>query len=105
MHNQVFVLSRSGDRRKYTDLSHEFTKLDNPEQGKSLAEEFFAGKRLLVVTYAEGLGDREFTAAARDHFLAFTEYYFGGTTLERVVTNDRGEAMFEIYYLDASAPR
>ena len=105
MHNQVFVLSRSGDRSKYTDLSREFTKLDNPEQGKSLAEEFFAGKRVLVLAYAEGLGDREFTAAARDHFLAFAEYYFGGSRLERVVTNDRGEAMFEIYYLDARAPR
>jgi len=27
MHNQVFVLSRSGDRSKYTDLSEEFFKL------------------------------------------------------------------------------
>jgi len=105
MHNQVLVLSRSGDRSKYTDLSREFTKLDNPEQGKSLAEEFFAGKRVLVLAYAEGLGDRQYTAAARDHFLSFAKYYFGGTRLERVVTNDRGEAMFAIYYVDARARR
>ena len=104
MHNQVFVLSRSGDRSKYTDLSREFTELDNLEQGKSLAEEFFAGKRVLVLAYAEGLGDRT-TAATRDHFLSFAKYYFGGTRLERVVTNDRGEAMFTIYYVDARARR
>ena len=104
MHNQVFVLSRSGDRSKYTDLSREFTELDNPQQGKSLAEEFFAGKRVLVLAYPEGLGDRT-TAATRDHFLSFAKYYFGGTRLERVVTNDRGEAMFAIYYVDARARR
>jgi hypothetical protein len=103
MHNQVFVLSRSGDRSKYTDLSREFTKLDNPEQGKLLAEEFFAGKRVLVLAYAEGLGDRTYTGGARDHFLSFAKYYFGGIRQERVVTNDRGEAMFAIYYVDARA--
>jgi hypothetical protein len=57
-----------------------------------------------VLAYAEGLGDRT-TAATRDHFLSFAKYYFGGIRQERVVTNDRGEAMFAIYYVDARARR
>jgi hypothetical protein len=99
MSEQVFVLSRSSDRSKYADLWVEFTALDRPEQGKRLAEQFFAGKRVLVLAYV--VPSDEGAGVAREHFLSFARYYFGGARRERFITNDRGEPIFGIYYVDA----
>jgi hypothetical protein len=96
IYEAAFVLSRPNNRSKYTDLGSKFTPLAKPEQGKGLVEQVFAGKRVLVLAYANrGAG------AAREHFLAFAKYYFGGARLERLIANDRGEPIFEIYYVDA----
>jgi len=76
IYNQAFVLSRSTDRSKYTDLWSEFTLLDNPEKGQRLVERFFAGKRVVVVAYV--VKSDKGAAVAREHFLSFAKYYFGG---------------------------
>jgi glycosyltransferase involved in cell wall biosynthesis len=46
-------------------------------------------------------GYKALRAIARDHFLSFARFYFGGARRTRVITNDRGEPMFGIYYVDA----
>jgi hypothetical protein len=99
MSEQVFVLSRPNDRSKYTDLWSQFTLLDRPDQGKRLVEQFFAGKRVLVLAYV--VPSDEGAEVAREHFLSFARYYFGGARRERLITNDRGEPIFGIYYVDA----
>jgi hypothetical protein len=99
IYEQAFVFSRSSDRSKYADLWFEFTALDSPEQGKRLAERFFVGKRVLVLAYV--VPSDKGAGLAREHFLAFARYYFGGARRERVIANDRGEPIFGIYYVDA----
>jgi len=99
IHRQVFALSRPESRRRYADLWQEFTELDKPQQGRFLAQRFFIGKRVLVLAY---VAPDKGAAIARQHFLAFAKYYFGGSKLKRLITNNRGEAMFGVYYLDGS---
>jgi hypothetical protein len=99
IYEQAFVLSRSSDRSKYADLWIEFTALDRPEQGKRLVEQFFVGKRVLVLAYV--VPSDKGAGLAREHFLSFAGYYFGGSRRERLITDDRGEPIFGIYYVDA----
>lgn len=96
IHYQVFALSQPERRQKYVDLWQEFTQLDKPQHGRQLAERF-SGKRVVVLAYVAA--DKG-AAVARQHFLSFAKYYFGGSKLERVITNDRGQAMFGVYYVD-----
>jgi Dolichyl-phosphate-mannose-protein mannosyltransferase len=103
IHNPVFALVRAEVRGRYADLWQQFTGLDEPEEGSVLAERFFLGKRVLVLAYAT---DKDKGAAiARQHFLSFAQYYFGGAVLERAITNDRGETIFAVYYIDARSSK
>jgi hypothetical protein len=97
IHYQVFALSRPDYRGKYADLWQEFTQLDEPQQGRWLAERFFVGKRVVVLAL---IAPDKGAAVARQHFLSFAKYYFGGSKLKRVITNDRGQGMFGVYYVD-----
>jgi Dolichyl-phosphate-mannose-protein mannosyltransferase len=102
IYDQTFVLSRPSDRSKYADLWSDFTSLERPEQGKRLVKQFFAGKRVLVVAYV--VRSDKGAAVAREHFLSFAKYYFGGAKRERLITNDRGEPIYGVYYVDARRP-
>jgi hypothetical protein len=96
IHNQIFALSRPDGRGRYVDLWQEFTWL-GPEEERELAERYFRGERVLVLALATAPVDRR----ARQHFLAFAQRSFGGATLERVITDDRGEPIYRVYYIDA----
>jgi hypothetical protein len=97
IHNQVFALSSTKTRMKCFDLWPNFKGLDDPSFGTAIYDRFFRGKRVLVLLHDP---EAEVMPHSKQHFLAFAEYFMGGTKLERVFTSVQGRPIFEAYYID-----
>ena len=97
IHNQVFALSGAKTRMKCFDLWPNFKGLDDPSFGTAIYDRFFSGKRVLALLHDP---ETEVMPHSRQHFLAFAEYFFRGSKLERVFSSVQGRPIFEAYYLD-----
>jgi hypothetical protein len=97
IHNQVFALSGTKTKMKCFDLWPNFKGLDDPSLGTAIYDGFFSGRRVLALSHDP---ETEIMPRSRQHFLAFAEYFFGGSKLERVFSSVQGRPIFEAYYLD-----
>ena len=96
IHTQLFCLATPERRLRYQDVWPQFKTMAAllPEQKQAVYDRFFKGKRVMAITHAPGA---EIMPGTRENFRAFADSYGKGATLEKVVSNKKGEGLYELY--------